>query len=228
MSTRTALVLVAGALQQLQAGDSLANVVAGFSAPGGTITVGGVSFANSNGITFGMNGSTLTASVAAGAAAGIGAASAGTQQQTSGTLVFANSNGLTFGMSASSQITASVSTVVFSNSNGVTFGLNASTLTASVSSVVFSNSNGISFGLNAATLTASYASQAFSAGTQSGSSATLVFADSNGISWGLSGSSQITAKLPSVRFWESPVGAALVANAAATNSAAVNLRFSAC
>lgn len=43
-------------------------LVTAFAASGGTITNGQVSFANSNGITFGINGSTATASVAANAA----------------------------------------------------------------------------------------------------------------------------------------------------------------
>jgi len=66
---------------------------------------GTVVFSNSNGISFGLNNGTLTATVTPGAAAGVAAAAAGTQTQTSGTLVFANSNGATFGMSGSSQVT---------------------------------------------------------------------------------------------------------------------------
>jgi hypothetical protein len=69
------------------------------------LSTGTVQFANSNGITFGLNGSVITASVAAGAA--VGAISAGTELATSGTVRFANSNGITFGMSNSSIITAS-------------------------------------------------------------------------------------------------------------------------
>lgn len=66
---------------------------------------GTVVFSNSNGISFGLNNGTLTATVTPGAAAGVAAAAAGSQTQTSGTLVFANSNGATFGMSGSSQVT---------------------------------------------------------------------------------------------------------------------------
>jgi hypothetical protein len=74
-----------------------------------TATSGTVVFSNSNGVSFGMNGQTITATVTPGAAAGIAAAGAGTQTATSGSVVFANSNGITFGMSGSSQITASFS-----------------------------------------------------------------------------------------------------------------------
>jgi len=74
---------------------------------------GTVVFSNSNGITFGMNGNTITATVTPGPAAGIGAISAGTTQATSGTVVFSNSNSVSFGMNGNT-ITASV------NAGGVT------------------------------------------------------------------------------------------------------------
>lgn len=80
---------------------------AAISAAGSSQNAGTIVFSNSNGISFGMNGSTITATVTPGAAAGIAAANAGTQTATSGTLVFANSNNITFGMSGSSQVTAS-------------------------------------------------------------------------------------------------------------------------
>ena len=66
----------------------------------------GISFADGNHVTFGLVGNTITASVAASAAAfGI---AAGTQTATSGTVVLSNSNGVTFGMAGGSVITASV------------------------------------------------------------------------------------------------------------------------
>jgi hypothetical protein len=95
------------------------------SGAGSSISNGQLIFSNSNGVSFGMNGSTMTASVAAagGAQTGISGISAGTQLQTVGTLQFLNSNGMTFGMSNSSQITASytvptVPTSYVSNING--------------------------------------------------------------------------------------------------------------
>jgi hypothetical protein len=57
-------------------------------------------FSNSNDVSFGMNGSTVTAS------ANSLAVAAGTQTATSGTVVLSNSNGITFGMSGSTQVTA--------------------------------------------------------------------------------------------------------------------------
>ena len=80
---------------------------------GTTFAIGtGISFANANGISFGINGQTMTASILAAPAAGIGAIAAGTQTAISGTVDFVNSNGVTFGMSGSSQITASVNVSV--------------------------------------------------------------------------------------------------------------------
>jgi len=100
-----------------------------------------ITFSNSNGVSFGLNGSTLTASVNS-TATGI-AIQAGTQTATSGTVVFSNSNNISFGMSNSSVVTASYN-----------FNLSAGTTSNNLNSVTFANSNGISFGLNASTVTA--------------------------------------------------------------------------
>lgn len=61
------------------------------------VSTGTVQFQNSNGVTFGLSGSVMTASVMAGPAAGIGGISAGTELATSGTVLFQNSNGITLG-----------------------------------------------------------------------------------------------------------------------------------
>jgi len=115
---------------------------------------GNISFGNANGVTFGANASTVTASVAAGATAtgNFGAIGAGTQTATSGTVTFANSNNITFGMSGSNQITASFS---YTQSTAPS-AISAGTTQATNNTVVLSNSNGISFGMNAGTITASY------------------------------------------------------------------------
>ena len=112
-------------------------------------------FSNSNGISFGINAGTLTATVQPGAAAGVAAIQAGTQTATSGTVSFANSNGISFGMSGSSQITASYtvpSTAGLISNINVSAGTTSNNLTA----ITFSNSNGMSFGLNGSTITGSY------------------------------------------------------------------------
>ena len=69
-------------------------------------STGTVSFADGNGVTFGMNGQTMTASVAG---AGGVAVSAGTQSVSTGTVIFSNSNGVSFGMAGSKTVTASFS-----------------------------------------------------------------------------------------------------------------------
>lgn len=176
-------------------GTSVMVAIEAISAGAGSISAGTVVFSNSNGVTFGLNGSTVTASVAAGGGGGAGI-SAGTQSVSTGTVVFSNSNGITFGMSGSSRVTAS--------HNGLTAGiqsLSAGTTRATAGEVVFSNSNGLAFGLNGATITGSYTVPSvpaetpfgISAGTQSVSTGTVVWANSNGITFGMSGSNQITA-----------------------------------
>lgn len=70
-------------------------------------STGTVQFANSNGVTFGLsNNGVMTASVQAGAAAGVGALAAGGSTLTSGTVAFGNANGISFGFNGST-VTAS-------------------------------------------------------------------------------------------------------------------------
>ena len=129
------------------------------SAAGSSQSAGNIIFSNSNGISFGMNGSTITATVTPGAAAGIAAGAAGTQTATSGTLNFVDSNGITWGMSGSSQITASYSqsthshaTAAYSGSNG-SFTANTVTFGA-LNGLTFYTSNGSMVGSHNALTTA--------------------------------------------------------------------------
>lgn len=143
-------------------------------------------FSNSNGVTFGTNAGTVTASVRTDYASSNHSHGNPSLALTniSGT-TGSNSNGLTLSLSVNAQ-----TNFVFSNSNNVTFGTNASTVTASASfnqtvqtqnnisgfsagttsqntgNIIFSNSNGISFGLNAGTVTASYTVPSQSVQTQ--------------------------------------------------------------
>jgi len=168
---------------------------------GGTtrFTNGELVFSNANGVSFGVNGSTITASIAA--AGAFGGIAAGTQTATTGTVLFSNSNGITFGMSGSSRVTASF--------DGIR-SISAGTTNATGSQVIFSNSNGVSFGANGATITASVAGGggvALSAGTQSVSTGTVVFSNSNEVTFGMSGSSRITASVnPDIAFVLALVG----------------------
>jgi hypothetical protein len=140
-----------------------------------------ITFSNSNNVSFGLNGSVVTASAAAGS--GIAAIAAGTQTATSGTVVYSNSNNISFGMSNSSIVTASYN-----------FNLSAGTTSNNLNAVTFSNSNNVSFGLNGSTVTASatvastQASINLSAGTTSNLASAFTFSNSNGVSFGLNAS----------------------------------------
>jgi hypothetical protein len=138
----------------------------------------------------------VTASVAAGPSAGIGAIGAGTQTATSGTVAYAASNGLSFGMSGSSQITGS--------HDGLR-SVSAGTTHALGPGLSLANSNGLSFGLNGQTMTASYTVPStagllsavnLSAGTTSQNASAFVFSNGGNVTFGLNGST-ITASAPS-------------------------------
>jgi hypothetical protein len=96
-----------GSLVQELGSDATTTIAAIGTNATAPISAGSIVFSNSNGVTFGQNGSTITASVAGGAAITNINISAGT-----------TSNNL--------------SNIVFSDLNGVSFGLNGSTVTASV------------------------------------------------------------------------------------------------
>ena len=143
-------------------------------------------FANGNGVTFGINNSTITASVNPGA--GSLNFSAGTTSQNLTALVFSNSNGVSFGLNGST-VTASV----LPSAAGLG-AIAAGTQTATSGTVVFANSNGVTFGMSGSSqITASAMSAVnLSAGTTSLNLTAFVFSNSNNVSFGLSGST-ITA-----------------------------------
>lgn len=172
--------------------------VVNFSAGTTSGNLGSVVFSNSNGVSFGLNGSTITASAAGGGGGGA-ALSAGTQSVNTGTVVFSNSNGITFGMSGSSRITASHNGITQQSTQPVAVsGSNGSFVFSTLS---LGSSNGAHFYTTNGSIVASYTVPTVppetpfgvSAGTQSVSTGTLVFSNSNGITFGMSGSSRITA-----------------------------------
>lgn len=118
------------------------NVLQSISAGTTRITSGEAIFSDANGVSFGIDGQTITASVNAGAGGGA-AISAGTQSVSTGTVVFSNSNNVTFGMSGSSRVTASASFPA-----ETPFGVSAGTQSVSTGTLVFSNSNNVSFGMS--------------------------------------------------------------------------------
>jgi len=123
-------------------------------------------FSNGNNISFGLNGSTITASAAQSVQtqSNVQGISAGTQVARTGDIVFANSNGMTFGLSGSSQLTASYSVP---STAGLLSAINlsAGTTSQNLSALTFSNQNGVTFGLAGSVITASIAAVA---GAQTG------------------------------------------------------------
>lgn len=164
-------------------GGGIALSAAGSSAGAGTVV-----FSNSNGITFGMNGSTVTASVAGAGAAGSLAVPG--QTIVLGQAVLSNSNNVTFGI-AGSTVTASAS---FAQSVQTQ---NSVQVLGSSGNISFNNANGVTFGANASTITASVAAQ--SVQTQGsvqvlGSTGAISFANANGVTFGANAST-ITASV---------------------------------
>jgi len=125
---------------------SVPNVAAGnvtFSAGANSAGLGSIVFSNSNGVSFGLNGSTITASVAAGG--GLGSIGISTQGNTSGTTGFASAS---YVLAATGGLTLSQST---SNNGVYTLTLSApasSSLTASSPLSLSSNGSTITVLLN--------------------------------------------------------------------------------
>jgi hypothetical protein len=164
---------------------TIANV--NFSAGAASSNLGSVVLSNSNGVSFGLNASTITASHNGLTSQSNQAFSASGGSSAFQTLEFANSNGLTFSNSNGSV----VGSYTVPSTAGLLSAVNLSAGTTSnnLSAVTFSNANGITFGLNASTVTASHngitsqSNQALSAANGSFTFQTATFANSNGISF---------------------------------------------
>lgn len=140
-----------------------------FSAGTTSGNLSNIIFSNSNGVSFGLDGSTITASFSGGggAADGLNRIAAGTQTAgTLATVVFSNSNGITFGMSNSSIVTASHNGITTARASNDAIGLN--TAQSNVTWTV--GSNGLSLDARGY------------AGTQTGATNASITANSNGIS----------------------------------------------
>jgi len=141
-----------------------------------------VTFSNSNGVSFGLNGSVITASAAASLNL-----SAGTTSNNLTAFTLSNSNNVSFGLNGST-VTGSAQ-----------FNVSGGTTSNNLSAVTFSNSNNVSFGLNGSTMTASAAVNV-SAGTTSNNLSAVTFSNSNGVSFGLNGST-LTAMIGGMSSW---------------------------
>lgn len=152
-----------------------------------------LSLADGSGVSFGANGSTITASVAAGATAtgNLGALYDGAASITSGTARFSNSNGVSFGFNGQT-ITASVAAA------GAFGAVTAGTQNASTG-VSFADSNGVSFGMAGSnTITASYDGvRSVIVGTRTAAASVVEIGVANGVSFGLNavGGTLVTASV---------------------------------
>lgn len=119
---------------------------------GGTTSsnVSAVTFSNANNVTFGFDGSNVTASATVASSQGSINVSAGTTSSNVSAITFSNGSNVSFGFDGSN-ITASVATSL------TNINVSAGTTSNNLSAVTFSNANGVTFGLNASTVTASVA-----------------------------------------------------------------------
>jgi len=159
---------------------------------------GGVVLSNSNGLSFGVNGNTVTAT-----ADYVRSISAGTTNATGNQIVFSNANGVTFGANGAT-VTASVAggaTVVSSigvstggNTSGNTGLTNGTIVFAGIGNITLSQATGAG---NSATISISGSQStgpgAIAAGTQTATSGTVIFSNSNNITFGMAGSATVTA-----------------------------------
>jgi hypothetical protein len=143
-----------------------------------------LTFANGNNVSFGLNGSVVTASINV-SAANINI-SAGTTSNEASAFTFANGSNVSFGLNAGT-ITASVA----SSLTGI--NVSAGTTSNNLSAVTFANSNNATFGLNGSVVTVS-APVNFSAGTTSNNLTQVSFANGSGVTFGLNGGT-ITASV---------------------------------
>ncbi len=195
---------------------------AALSAGTQSASTGTIVFANSNGLTFGMSGSSqITAShngltTARASNDGIGLNSAFTAGPLAMTI---NSSGLSLNAGSAAGTTSGfagnlISGSMTHNTAGLNLSLNhpawLTTAAASnhshgnptlaltnLSGTTASNSAGLTLSLSAAAPGGGGA--ALSAGTQSGNTGTIVFSNSNGLTFGMSGSSRITMSHDGIR-----------------------------
>ena len=150
---------------------------------GGTTSnnLSAITFSNSNNVTFGLNGSTMTATVTVASSQGSINVSGGTTSNNLSALTFANGSGVSFGLSTGAGIGTITASIATSLTN---INVSAGTTSNNLSAVVFSNSNNATFGLNGSTVTVS-APVNFSAGTTSNNLTQISFSNGSGVSFGL-------------------------------------------
>ncbi|TAH35724.1 hypothetical protein EYC59_02060 [Candidatus Saccharibacteria bacterium] len=187
-------------------------------AGGNTLSIAGPSLSNSNGFTFGTNGSVITASYNGLTSQSNQALSASNGSFAFQTAGFSNANGVTFGTSAGSIMTASVNTsYAASNHSHGNPALNLTNLSGTTASA----SNGLTLSLSVAAQSVQTQSniQGIIASGSTNRTGDISFVNSNGVTFGLSNNS-ITASIQP----GAAAGIGAIANSNATyTSGTVNL-----
>jgi hypothetical protein len=185
ISTAAQAIIISGANTHAQ--QTGISGIAGSAAS--TVTGGTVVFSNLNNVSFGLNGSTMTASIPAGQTAISGIAGSAASTVTAGTVVFSNLNGISFGLNGST-MTASHNALTSQSNQAVSNSLGSFTF----QTLNFSNANGVTWGTSAGGIvTASVATAGGADGINAlvvnagGSSATttLTLSNSNNITFGI-------------------------------------------
>ena len=155
-------------------------------------TFGGITLSNLNGVSFGLNNGTITASVSQSAQTQniidvtLGGNTSGTLALiSSGTMFLAGGNNVTL-----SQVGNSV-TISANTAAAATLSVSAGTTSGGFGGITLANSNNVSFGLNNGTITAN-AAELISAGTTSGSYSAFTLSNSNNLSFGIDTNGVIT------------------------------------
>lgn len=170
------------------------------SAGASSANLSAFTLSNSNGVSFGLNGSTITAAVSAPTLSWVDVAGTTTfTQSPTATLRFANNNFAAINVATFASRWDFDVIPLLQVSAGTTF-LGGSNTAAPLGTISFANANGISFGAQVAgrflTVTGSVATSLtainVSAGTTSTNLSALTFANANNVSFGLNGST-ITA-----------------------------------
>lgn len=169
-----------------------------------------LTFADGGGVSFGINASTITATVQTNylTSQSNQAASAANGSFTFQTLSFSNLNGISFGTSAGSAITASHNALTSQSNQAF-----SADVSSAFQTLVFQDSNGVSFSNNAGSLRVTHGLQHTSAtsaitsaavhtsaarisgiqvGNTTHTNGTITFQDANGVSFGSSGASGIS------------------------------------
>ena len=181
-----------------------------------TVTNGTVVFSNLNNVSFGLAGSTMTASIPA-----IPSAYVVSLNGSTGQLSISGGNNITVGNNAYTITISAANQTTQPGPAGIA-GSGASTLTDGT--LVFSNLNNVSFGLAGSTMTASIPAGATATGNLGGiagsaastvTGGTLVFSNLNNVSFGLNVST-MTASIPAGATATGNFGGLAASNVAST------------